>query len=229
MLVGISKQVKELLYRQELFRARFEIREDFLKNFTREIYENIAQVLSLVKFQLAEFEPEQGKDTDGRQKIAHWGILLGQVIKDLRILSKGFYRDLLSEEGLVNALQNEIRLLEKQNGPIAFTITGSVGELGVENKLILFSIIKEMIGIITTAGVNTLTSVDGLFEQQRIYFVMSYDGPEIKWPPGDKKKKAPGAIPVFNIFEKANLINARLRIKKGRPDKPSFTLVLATN
>jgi signal transduction histidine kinase len=224
--VDKSKKVEQLLYQQELFRARLELREHFLKSFSREIYENIAQVLSLVKFQLSLPEPEKNKDAQG--KTVHLGNLLGQAIKDLRNLSRGFYTDILTEYGLINSLQSEIRLLEKTGKKIAFKITGSITETSVENELILFGIIKEIFNRIGDAKGARLISVETIFRRRQSVFIISYTGNGIQWQVVEEKKSGRAYPESLTIFQKAAFVNARIDIKAVPQKKTSIKLTVPT-
>src|ERR671926_1311362 len=101
---------EQLLFRHDVLRARLDIRDFFLKNTVREVYENIGQVLSLERMQLAML------DSDKKAAIASIespGNLVGQSIRDLRVMCKSFYpdADIINENGFVEALRDTITIL----------------------------------------------------------------------------------------------------------------------
>src|SRR5215210_9587793 len=102
---------KKLIAMIEALRARLEIRDFFLKTAVRDVYENIGQVLSLVRMQLAHLNTNAKVDIN--EKIDTSGNLIGQSIRDLRVMCRNFYPDLelLKEEGLVEGAENCIRIL----------------------------------------------------------------------------------------------------------------------
>src|SRR5437868_1494947 len=124
------KPHEQLLFRHEALRARLDIRDFFLKNTVREVYENIGQVLSLVRMQLALL----AADTKAVVKsVESPGNLVGQSIRDLRVMCKSFYPDaeILSDQGFVEALRDTARILYQQEEPV-ITIKGTQEEMQPE-------------------------------------------------------------------------------------------------
>ena len=219
-----SSQVKQLLYQQELFRARFELRENFLKNFSREIYENIGQVLSLVKLEMGAFDdaPKHSKD-----QVMGWAGLLGQAIKDLRNLSRGFYTDILSEYGLIDSLQHEIKQLERNGEQLVFKITGTIRETEAEKELILFSLLKEILLQISATKQATMLSVEASYKPRQIVFTVCYKGAQLDWGKAQEITMPAEGGKGLTIFQKAAFINTRIIIKNGN-NKTSIKLVVPT-
>ena len=79
-----SKKIPPLV--KEELTSRIEIQERSLQAYSKEIFENIGQVLSLVKLQLLSFQPSNNNDTDN---ILDSGKLLGKAIADLRNVHPG--------------------------------------------------------------------------------------------------------------------------------------------
>ena len=85
----------------------------------RNIYENVGQVLSLVRVQLSmlSFENEPEKlSTEGS------GELIGEAIRDLRRMCRNFYpeTELLEKEGLLQTLRSQLLLLGMQEQQFSF-------------------------------------------------------------------------------------------------------------
>src|SRR6478735_12794386 len=89
-----------LLFKHEVLKARLAIRDFFLKNTVREVYENIGQVLSLVRVQLALLDTNK---TEIYESVESPGHLVGKSIKDLRVMCKSFYpdADIISDDGFI--------------------------------------------------------------------------------------------------------------------------------
>ena len=79
-----EKEQTKLLYEQTLLQTQLEIQEQTLKNISQEIHDNVGQVLTLAKLNLAttavEDEAAMGKIKTSQQ-------LIGKAIQDLRDLS----------------------------------------------------------------------------------------------------------------------------------------------
>ena len=139
-----------LLFRHEALRARLDIRDFFLKNTVREVYENIGQVLSLVRMQLAMLDTNKKVAMESAESPGH---LVGQSIRDLRVMCKSFYPDaeISNEEGFVEALRNTVKILYQLDDP-AITINGIEKEIQHELKLVVFKMIQEILTLIKETG-----------------------------------------------------------------------------
>ncbi|MBK0379952.1 sensor histidine kinase [Mucilaginibacter segetis] len=139
------KQEQEQLksnFRQELLKARNEIQEQTLLNISREIHDNITQVLSFVKLNLAmtgDLDRHQQKERIGESRM-----LVAQAISDLRDLSKSISFEHISQLGLVKTIEIEIERISKSGIiKVALSVEGDVYTLGDKRELVLFRIFQE--------------------------------------------------------------------------------------
>jgi len=220
-----NEQYEQLQLQYEILRARLEIREHFLKNVVKEVYENIGQVLSLIRVQLSllrlDFEP--GK----KEKIDSSGELVGKTIRDLRSMCQLFYpeADLISGAGLARAIEQEIKTLSPQ-------AEYHIGEkciipetIAEEKGLVLFWIILEILTLISKEQNGIVNSAMVKYSSNEVYITIEYKGEIIK------RKKA--AVPASNfdltIFERAALIKGYLEIKSAGHGCKRIKLVTPIN
>lgn len=125
---------------QELLRTRLEIQEQTLKNISQEIHDNIGQMLSLAKLNLALVEES------GDPRISNSHQLVSKAIQDLRDLSKSMHTDYISETGLQRAIEYEVEMICKTGILHArLEIEGQPRRLDRQKELILFRIVQESI------------------------------------------------------------------------------------
>src|ERR1700761_9334737 len=103
-----EREVLEANFKQEFLKARLEMQEQTFAHVSRELHDNVNQVLSFVKLNLAMIndvpEPQQTKLNENRDLIAH-------VITDLRDLSKSLSFEHITKQGLVKTIENEVNKL----------------------------------------------------------------------------------------------------------------------
>ncbi|WP_454804547.1 sensor histidine kinase [Mucilaginibacter phyllosphaerae] len=137
-----EKALLELQFQQELLKAQVEIQEQTLNHISREIHDNVTQVLSFVKLNLAisaKATPQQAE-----LKITESRNLVAQVINDLRDLSKSLSYDHIVQLGLVKTIEIEAdRLNSSGIINITLAIGGNVRSLGEQRELVLFRIFQE--------------------------------------------------------------------------------------
>jgi len=137
-----EKEQLKNAFQQELLKTQIEVQEQTLSNVGREIHDNITQVLSFVKLNLAlaanaNVEVQQKKINESRDLIA-------RAINDLRHLSKSLNFEHIMQHGLLNALQTEAdRINNSGLIQINLRIDGDSYSLGAQRELVFFRIFQE--------------------------------------------------------------------------------------
>jgi len=129
-------------FRQELLQAKIEMQEQTLIHVSREIHDNITQVLSFVKLNLA----MTGNLTEDEKslKVSESRKLVAQAIGDLRDLSKSLSFEHIAQLGLIKTIQLETERINKSAIIDAELSTdGEWYSLGNQRELVLFRIFQE--------------------------------------------------------------------------------------
>jgi signal transduction histidine kinase len=141
-----------------LLESKYEIQEQTLKNISQEIHDNIGQVLTLVKVNLININPEQ--PTQVQERLADSQQLVSKAIRDLRDLSKSLNTDYVMDMGLVKSIEYELEQMDKIG---AYTtelhITGEAYRIEPQRELILFRIYQEVLNNIIKHAAATHVSV----------------------------------------------------------------------
>ena len=167
----------KLLFINMTLKARLDIRNFFLKNTVREIYENVGQVLSVVRMQLEVLDANDNPET--HQSVHSPGHLVAQSIRDLRAMCKSFYpdADIIKDEGFNEAFVNTIQILFRNTKPV-IKIKGVRKDIQPELKLIIFKIMLEVLTAIKEMeGENPGLSIS--YTKEEIQLTVSYKGKEI--------------------------------------------------
>jgi two-component system, NarL family, sensor kinase len=125
-----------------ILKTELEIKEQTFQNISREIHDNICLNLTLVKLKLNTFDGRY--DTDFADSISSSVNLLSKAIQDLSDISRTLNSEVIKEQGLIKALQLEVKKIESlsmQN--IDFEILGSPVFFDSNKDLIIFRIIQE--------------------------------------------------------------------------------------
>jgi signal transduction histidine kinase len=122
--------------------SRIEIQQRSLQTYSREIFDNIAQVLSLVKFQLSNL---QSGEKEEPQKVSDPGKLLAKAISDLRNLTKQLSPDEIIKKGFASSIHYELkRLGEAGFCKINFSVKGKATELESVKELVVYCILQQL-------------------------------------------------------------------------------------
>jgi signal transduction histidine kinase len=137
-----EQEEREAIYRQELLRTQIEIQEQTLENVSKEIHDNITQVLSFVKLSLGSLTGSL--DSDKKVKLAESRELISQTINDLRDLSKSMSFEHIAAQGLQKTISKEVERINKSElTSVAFLTDGQPYSLGEHRELVLFRILQE--------------------------------------------------------------------------------------
>jgi hypothetical protein len=167
-----SIENKKMLFDLEVLKARLEIRDFFLKTTVKDIYENVGQVLSLVRMQLAVLNPDISElPVD---ELVSSGHLVGQSIRDLRNMSRSFYpdEDITKEEGITNALRHTIHVLGS-SCKIKQQSTAIENDMEAGLKLITFKMLLDVLISIDEAK-GELHSITISTRNQNLVFAIAF-------------------------------------------------------
>lgn len=127
----------QLEFQKTLLDVEKEIREETLSFVGRELHDNIGQLLSLAKLNLASNKPE---------KIQTGKLMLNDIIKEVRGLSKVLNLDWVEGYSLETFIQKELEKLEQAEFcQTSFQTEIQELTLSKEEKIILIRVIQECI------------------------------------------------------------------------------------
>ncbi len=198
---------EQLLFSHEVLRARLDIRDFFLKYTVREVYENIGQVLSLVRMQLAMLDTSNKGVAENIDSPGH---LVGQSIRDLRVMCKSFYpdADILNEGGFVEALRDTVKILYEEPEFIIKT-KGFQKEIQSDLQLIVFKMIQEIL-ILIQESYGILVSLTITYLDNEVKYKIFYNGKQVLL------NTYTGDSLHLTLQERAQLIKGKLGITKGK-------------
>lgn len=132
----------KLDHEKTLMAAQLEIQEQTFQNISREIHDNISLSLTLAKLQLHTID-WNSKEKSGEQ-ITSSIKLISKSIAELSDISKGLNADIIIQDGLLKALEEEVlRIQQVGLFSIKYELTGTPVYMDNQKELIIFRIIQE--------------------------------------------------------------------------------------
>jgi signal transduction histidine kinase len=129
------------LIREELI-SRIEIQQRSLDTYSKEIFENVGQVLSLVKLQLLTLQSdEKNRSTD----VSDSGKLLAKAIADLRNLTRQLSPDEVIKNGFGHSITWELKRLDEAGFcRIELSVEGNAISVNEAKELVIFCILQQL-------------------------------------------------------------------------------------
>ncbi len=227
-VVSFVKKKRDLLkekamlkanYEQTLLQTQLEIQEQTLRTISQEIHDNIGQVLSLAKLNLAAIT---GIDK-GQERLTATRDLVSKAITDLRDLSKSLNADRIRDTGLVAAIQHELHQLEKTGQfTTSFTHEADITFLSDAQTVILFRIIQETLNNIMKHAEATHIAVAITSAKQQLMITINDNGK------GFDRSAARHGLGLQNIINRAAVIQATATIDSVVNEGTTVTITLNT-
>lgn len=211
------KQMKNLQfeYEQTLLKSQIEIQEHTLQHISREIHDNIGQVLSLVSLNLNTLQLNDQKKLDSTNG------LVSKAITDLRALSKSLNPDRVQTIGLSESIKTEVEQLERTGKfEVSLQIENHLDEISPEKTIILYRMIQEVLNNIIKH--SHATQINICIEKRNEFDHISIADNGC----GFKVEDTAIGLGLQNLKQRADMINATLKISSGINEGTcvSFTL-----
>ena len=137
-----EKQLMQTQFEQELLQTQIEIQSQTLQTISQEIHDNVGQVLSLARLNLATIEVLE--HTANQTKINDTKQLVSKAINDLRDLSRSLYGNKIAELGIADAIDNELKILQNSGQfKTSFKIVGEPFKLEPQKEMVVYRMLQE--------------------------------------------------------------------------------------
>jgi signal transduction histidine kinase len=198
----LEKEKMSIRFEQTLLRSKLEIQEETFTYISREIHDNIGQVMSLIRINLNTISlPAED------QKLTLMDELIGKAIRDLRNLSHSLDTDLILNTGWAKAAEKLLTDLQKTGTcKTTFITEEKLPALGNEKSIILFRMIQEIINNIIKHARAKEIEFKAFLEDGRITIKIGDNGKGF-----DRATVAAGAG-LQNLEIRAKMIDATLFI-----------------
>ena len=218
-----EKEQLRLSYERELFKTQLEIQEQTFKNISQEIHDNIGQMLSLAKLNLATMDIAQPSGLE--QKIGDSKKLVSQAIYDLRNLSHGLSTDYIADRGLVQAIERELEMIKKSGAyETVFLMEGSSYPLDKQNELILYRIVQETLNNIIKHAASQKIIIHLCYRPEELTLSIIDNGKGFDLTPITDNSSF--GLGIKNMHNRARLIGAGFQISSTLEEGTSVIISL---
>lgn len=212
-------------YENELVKTQMEVQEQTLQTIASEIHDNIGQLLSITKLTLSTVDAIN-QPVKAQEKVGNSLQLLDNSIKELRQLSAVLHAQNLLEQGLENAIANELKWLSKsEQYNISWEVTGDKKKNGnPQNELIGFRLIQELMNNTIKHAKATEIRVRYEYGQDSILITIGDNGIGFDL---QKYIDNPVGLGLKNLFNRAKIIGGELKLtsEEGRGTTASLQLM----
>jgi signal transduction histidine kinase len=205
---------------QLVLKTRLEVHEKTLTDVSREIHDNIGQILSVAKLNLHTLQ-QKPETLDNQVPLTL--DLLNNAIKDLRNLSKVLNTDFVQKQSLATLLQREVDVINHaQVVKLSLKVEGEEKAIVPERQLVIFRIAQECLQNVIKHAKATEVALELSYEDKtcRLSVLDNGIGFDV-----DMAKQGNGYI---NLMARAGILEAKLDVDStlGKGSKVSLTVPL---
>ncbi len=200
-------------FRSQLLYAEVRAQEAVFRMISREIHDNIGLTLTTIKLFLNRIRP-LGQDTEANYLKGAIS-MLGRVMEQLRHICRSMNGDVLEDQGLVNALQQEVERLNQLNQfQLTLRVEGEQVNFDSSKEIIVLRMIQESLNNILKHAKAKTVEIILQFAENRLTLQVSDDGIGIG-AIQEKKTKGSGLI---NLCKRAELLDGHCIITSNTPN-----------
>lgn len=164
----------KLNYEKSLLSGQLEVQEQTLEHISREIHDNIGLSLTLAKLNLNAFNDAS---PERNEKIKESTSLISKAIQDLSSISHSLNTNLIESNGLIKALEEEIKRVNKTGiVAIELKIAGEPLFLDNQKELLLFRIAQEAVNNIIKHAAASKALINLIYSSSQLQIKISDNG-----------------------------------------------------
>lgn len=138
----VEKMESELYFQSELVKTRIEIKDQTLSEISKELHDNIGQIVSVGIMQLNMYinngQPIYSNEQNDLKQI------LAKSLDEIRILSRIINKDNLLQTNFIEAIKQDLERIKKlKNIQYNYNFTGQIPEINQEHDLFIYRIFQE--------------------------------------------------------------------------------------
>lgn len=209
----LEKAALKAQFEQEILNAENEIQDSTMKHISRELHDNVGQMLTLVKIQLnnlSEESPDNKKINDSKE-------FVNNVLTDIRALSKSLNSDNLLHEGLEKAVGFEVERVKKLgNYVVKFSANTGIVSVDRKKEVLIFRIFQELLQNCLKHAKAKNIEVSLEETMQCLNLEVVDDGIGFDFETKIQKNGFQSGAGLSNLIHRAALMNGTLVFERGK-------------
>jgi two-component system NarL family sensor kinase len=216
---------QEQQFQETLLRTQLEIQEQTMQHISEEIHDNVGQLLSLAKLNLATAGDEASTVRD--DKIRDSKDLVSKAIRDLRQLSHSLNTDHITEIGIAKAIERTLDQIKK-TGEVDthFNVLGQPFELEEKRQLIVFRMVQETLNNMLNHAKAKLITVTLKFSENLLTLTITDDGIGCDLRSLGADDRPAAGVGIKNMNNRAKLIGATFKMTSTLGEGTTTTITI---
>jgi two-component system, NarL family, sensor kinase len=217
-----EKRALQNKFEKEILQTQIEIQEQTLTNISQELHDNIGQSLTLAKLNLNTLKANEIDQSQERLTVTKE--LISTALNNIRDLAKSMLGEKITEIGLEQAIQNELKILQHSGKyKISFQTSEETYSLNPQQELVAFRIVQEALHNIIKHAQATKIDINITHDPSYINISIADNGKGFDF---NNLTAATTGVGLKNMQSRAALINAKLNIQSAIFQGTSLSLCI---
>jgi two-component system, NarL family, sensor kinase len=211
-------------YEKELYKAQMEIQEQTFSEISREIHDNVGQLLAMAKLGISglNFRVEN-EAIKGASEISG---ILDKALEDLRHMSRAMNAEFIKKRGLQKSIEMQVEFLQRTGiFKTRFQVNGTHHQISATKEIILFRILQEAVNNIIRHSRATEIDISLVYHAGFLSLTIADNGRG--FPLKDDSSGNNFHNGITNMEHRARLIGADFSLT-SEPDKGTTIQVKVT-
>src|SRR6218665_197301 len=201
----IDKMQNDLLFHSELAKAKIEIKEQTITTVSKDLHDNIGQILSVAVMQMNILLEDEKLYTT--ENLINVKFLVNKSLDEIRMLSKLMNGDIVLQSSFIEAISDDLdRIKQLKKIACKLQVKGEVISINKGHETIIYRILQESIANILRHSHSETIAIEILFDKKNCRITITDSGKGFDY---EKNSKGNG---LNNISTRAELIGAAFDI-----------------
>jgi two-component system, NarL family, sensor kinase len=209
---GFTSDLREAKanYDKELYKAQLEIQEQTFQEISREIHDNVGQILSLAKLGLGTLDLERKEEA--KESIVEISDILEKALEDLRHMSRTMNAEIIKKGGLKKSIEMQVGFMQRGGRfNIHLNMNGEYVSLTETKEIILFRIVQEAVNNIIRHATATDICISLCYSRDFLKLMIQDNGKGFNL--NDQISGPNHVSGIYNMQHRAKLIEAEFEIE----------------
>jgi two-component system, NarL family, sensor kinase len=217
-----KRQTLEFDYQQKMMQAELSSQESERRRLAADLHDSIGGMLSTIRVGLSTL----GRSLPDPTQMDETKKMLDDTISSVRRISRDLMPSTLEKFGLVHAVKELCERFQSTSRiPVNFDSTGEVSEMDPQRELMVFRIIQELLNNAIKHSKANVIDVK-ITVAEKFYATVEDDGIGFNAEEHKKDKQSGKGLGLFNIENRARLLNGNLEFISGREKGSKILLTI---
>lgn len=217
---------------EQLLARLLNVQEDERRRISAEIHDSVAQWMVNTSYHIQTCSAllSESRIDEANDEISHIRGSIRQSIKELRRIINDLHPPALNELGLIQALYQNVRVLQKETGIICrFRVERAPDQLSSSLEIAIYRVVQEALNNVRKHAGATRVNVRLKFCLDKVFTEVSDNGKGFDLSQAMGSGVPSGRMGLLSMKDRAEMLGGSLEIETGKGDGTRVIMIVPTS